>query len=237
MRTLAAAILLWVSAVTAAQRVPPLQPVDQAVSDLDPLSTSLRWVEPGNAVFSHRVRIHQLRGQPAIDPTTGLALPREYLFRAPGVRARIDRPQYLVLSPFSTPKKPRLDQNVSPALDGGLIEVIGPNTIFDLVPRPIITTSTHGLDRPAARIDARLDTRINSRLHTAIGKPLGPWSPATTTMPRWLNRIGSSDLSVPTSSAPYKATETNLTEPQPPDTPKPLKKNRRRHTRSHPLGR
>ena len=160
-------VLTWVCAASG-QELLQKPPVDQTVSDLDPLGTSLRWVEPGNAQFSNRVRLYRL-DESGVDPATGLIFPGQYLYRSPGVQARLDRPQYLSLSPFSTPNHSQMVINAAPAVDGAFIEMIPPNTFFDLVLRPDPRSSPanpYGDQSQAngVRMNTRIDTRIDSRI-------------------------------------------------------------------------
>ncbi|MEX2389412.1 MAG: hypothetical protein WD534_16165 [Phycisphaeraceae bacterium] len=151
-------------------------PVDQGVSDLDPLSRSLRRVEPGNALHSPRVRITQMResgqatGLPSSDPATGLNLPDGYRYSAPGVQALFDRPDYLVRT---GPGRNDIGRNVAPAIDGEIMERVPAGTVYDLRPQATLQHLTPSLktDAPADWQDTRIDGRYR------IDGQLGPASP------------------------------------------------------------
>lgn len=112
-------------------------PVDQGVGDLDPRGTSLRRLEPGNALYSTRVRLYQMPGahrtpgQPQIDPATGLALPSTYRYSAPGVQALFDRPDYLMKTGTGSRDMAR---NVAARPDGAFIETVPAGMVYDLRP-------------------------------------------------------------------------------------------------------
>lgn len=161
-------------------RVSVGQPVDQTVEDVDPLATSLRRVEPGNALYSDRIRIYEF-GPPSPlgmdrssfqrDPATGLAMPQQYRYVAPGVQAWLNRPDYLVRT---GPDRRDIGFNVAPYADGAFVEVVPPGTVFDLIPRPQILARPTPLAEetafwPDQRLDARLDLRLNTRVDLRLG--------------------------------------------------------------------
>lgn len=125
----------------------PGSPVDASIADRDPLAASFRWVEPGNAQFSFQNRLTVANfnagwspfdpGSPtATDSSTGLVHSQGYQFRSPGLRALIDRPEYV------------------PVRGGGEAMIIPANTVFQLT-----------LERPVAPVDTRPAAHENFRDH------------------------------------------------------------------------
>lgn len=141
-------------------------PVDANVGDRDPLATSLRRIEPGNAQhsFANRLTVidfsrRWLPFDPATptttDPATGLVHSQGYQYRAPGVRALVDRPDYLVDLGGRA-----LGRNVQPVRDGAQFMIIPANTVFQLTSeRP----ATPAPNLPAPHENYR-DLRLNLQL-------------------------------------------------------------------------
>ncbi len=136
----------------------PGSPVDLNVGDADPLSVSLRRVETGNAQFSVEGRLTVAdfgnRWAPSRDPATGLLHVQGYEYRAPGVRALIDRPTYL------TRTIDGVEVNVQPDAGGREVAIVPANTVYLLTPerprRPDVEAAAP--PPPPANL---LDTRIN----------------------------------------------------------------------------
>jgi len=179
---------LGMCALAAGQSRPQLRPVDQAVEDLDGLAVSLRRMGKGIRSDGEQTSLFKYP-QPAV----GSALTRPYLHVAPGVIARIDRPDYLVFA-GTRDKRILLKENVAPKVDGMFIEVIPPNTIFELRPLDqLIGPPTQAVaPQPSKyRIDTRLspppllgDHRIDLRIDTKLtNKP-----PPLPTSKRYWNR-------------------------------------------------
>lgn len=185
------------------------QPVDQAVGDLDPLSASLRWLEPGNALHSSRVRLTEsphaagLDGAPRFDADAGMAMPGRYRYSAPGVQAMFDRPDYIVRT---GPGRRDFATNVSPMYDGALIERVPAGTVFDLRPEtalrhlmpqhaPRSAASDHWQDR---RIDGRIDTQLHHGSDDRSARR-NRHIPADTPIPSRINRRFAPE---PTDAAP-----------------------------------
>jgi len=100
------------------------QPVDQSVGDLDSLSTSLRRMEPGLLLQGEQTRLFQV-----VDP---LGVDTPYFYRmGAGFRARIDRPQYLVVSKQSNGRMD-LDLNVTPYRAGQFLELVPLGTVWEI---------------------------------------------------------------------------------------------------------
>ena len=110
------------------------RPVDQTVGDLDLRAASTRRVEQGIGVYGQSGSLYH-RGDlppgyfPGYDGL-GQPLTQQYQLRQPGFTAWLDRPDYLVIDPLGDTKL-----NVSPGQGGGVIGLIPPNAVFDLVPR------------------------------------------------------------------------------------------------------
>ncbi|MFP4145405.1 MAG: hypothetical protein ACOCTI_00955 [Phycisphaeraceae bacterium] len=170
--------LLLTLAFTPAALAQGLEPVDQAVEDLDPLARSQRRVEQDNARFSPRVRLFKLerrdlfRPQRLIttDPTSGLKLPRQYRYEGPGVRAWMSRPSYVV----SADNPAGVDFNVAPRRDGEFREIAAPGIVYDLIPRSQNTRRELPEDdnpwRVNGRIPGRIDTRVGNVDHTVTDR-------------------------------------------------------------------
>lgn len=112
--------------------------VDPNVGDRGPNAASLRYVEPGNAQHSFAARLtttdfrtgwsaHSAANPIATDPATGLPHSQGFQYTAPGVRALIDRPDYLVDLGGPVPGR-----NIQPIRDGAQSLIIPANTVFQL---------------------------------------------------------------------------------------------------------
>jgi len=139
-------------------------PVDQAVADLDPLATSFRRIHPSLAVYNPNSSIYQIGGSDplrnaagSVDPRTGLAVPRNFVFEQPGVRVFLNRPDYLVLTNEDL-RRPEFGLNVAPVIDRAFIELIPPGAVFDLVPRDDRTPLL--IDEDDSAPDRRLGTPL-----------------------------------------------------------------------------
>lgn len=152
-----------------------LEPVDRAVGDLDALSHSLRHVDPGAARFPDHVRVYRLHddapgmwsqlGDPARDRAQRDQR-HTYRYEAPGVRAWVRRPAYLVRG---GPNEPPLAVNRPPQQEGELLELVPADTVFDLIPPHRQAAPEPEPDAVSAedhRIDYRVDTRIGTRVDT-----------------------------------------------------------------------
>lgn len=155
--------------------------VDANVGDRDPLATSLRRVEPGNALhsFENRLTVTDFarRWSPfdpatptTTDPSTGLVHSQGYQYRAPGVRALIDRPDYLVDLGGNTPGR-----NVQPVRDGAQVMIIPANTIFQLTPE---RSTSIPLDTAPAPHENYRDLRLNLQVQRVPSRTAVPFSQA-----------------------------------------------------------
>jgi hypothetical protein len=162
-----------------------LKPIDQGVGDIDPRATSLRRVESGLRIDGEQTSLFQLN-----QPVDLVHRPQYYRI-GPGFRARTDRLNYLVLDKDDpgTRKRPNFAFNQQPRVDGEFIELVGPNTVFELTlgyESPFITPPQID-DRPLpdarlapvidSRLDGRLDTLIDGRLETRIDGTPGAMQP------------------------------------------------------------
>jgi hypothetical protein len=186
---LAIALLINVSLLADTPAQPALlMRVDQAVGDIDKLSTSLRTIEPGLHVPTQLPALFVPVANPTDSATytTPLAGPVPYYRMAPGFRARFDRLNYIIVL---NPKRHLTAENISPIADGQYIEFAPANMVYELSPLfPSITTlerETNGPKRPHTsepkdqmehrlplqRIENRIDTRIEP---ANVGQKLGP---------------------------------------------------------------
>lgn len=164
----------------------PLQRVDPAVGDLDPLSVSQRTVEGNHSTLGLF--------------TTGATLYRspEDLMQKPiyyrigqGYRARVDRVDYVVLDREDpgTRRNPNYVTNETPRVDGEFVERIPANAVFELT-LPGRASPLDKLDlrdtlpalpdhRVAPVLDHRLDTRVDGRVGGRLDGYVEPESPDT----------------------------------------------------------
>lgn len=149
--------LLWIAGSAIAQQR-TLHRVDQAVEDLDRLATSLRHLDRDLHQNGARANLYR------IESDSANAGPRYYRV-SPGLRAWLDRSDYLVASGHD-----RLALNMAPRFDGEFVELVPPNTVFDLrpiVPQVALTDVPLShvvleLPPPSNLIDARIDTMIGN---------------------------------------------------------------------------
>ena len=137
----------------------PGTPVDTNVADADPLSVSFRRVEPGNAQFSFAARLtvadFGTRWTPHHDPVTGLRHDQGYHYRAPGVRALIDRPTYLTRTPGG------IQINVQPDGNNREVAIVPANTVYLLTAERPRRIEADPAPPPANLLDTRIDGRPN----------------------------------------------------------------------------
>lgn len=138
-------------------------PVDQTVEDVDPLGTSQRYIERGNAQFTPRSAVFDRLNRHGI-PSTDETFFR-YEFRGPGVRALMPHANYYV---SSGPLKENKKFNQQPIVDGAYQEVVPAGVVYNLVPRPTdlprVLRTKDDLENerwfaPDQRIDGRLSAR------------------------------------------------------------------------------
>ncbi len=138
------------------------EPVDQTVADLDLRAVSSRHVEQGIGVFGQSGSLYH-RSDTDQWQTLGQPLSHTYQLRRPGYTAYIDRPDYLVVD-----LQGEINLNVAPSDDGNFLNLVPPNTVFDLVYRPATPTPVNDawLDGPAT------STRIDGQFHGRVtGEP------------------------------------------------------------------
>jgi len=169
----------------ALDRVRPGEPVDQTVGDLGPHDLSLRRVEPGLGAFSDATNLYR-RFEPATwqqqdgaqSNTSGLHLPQSYIYRAPGVRAYVDRPQYFTAQGRNVP----VEQG--PEDDPRFQQIITSNTVFDLIPGDGSPVRPQQRDGSASqvrlngigeqhRIDGRVGGAVEGQVRGQLGSQVG----------------------------------------------------------------
>jgi len=150
-------ICMWLSVVVAGSawgaRPEHWRPVDQAVEDLDVLSTGLRRVEPGLRDVGEQTRLYRVD---AGDAAGGAAT---YYRVGPGVRARVHRVEYLIPVSRRTYRR-----NITPVRDGAFRERAAENTVYDLRPVRGASPMPDDGDAGEARIDGRVDGRVEGRI-------------------------------------------------------------------------
>ncbi|WP_432798627.1 hypothetical protein [Poriferisphaera sp. WC338] len=141
-------------------------PVDQTVSDYSPNATSQRMLQHGNSQFNRNMTMYerpvpllqQRFGIPSRDYATGLYLPTQYQFRAPGVTAMVARPEYLVRT--GTDPKKDVALNKQPFEDGLYADIFSANMVFVLDPA-MTNPMIYRVDRRAG--DGRMNPRVSLR--------------------------------------------------------------------------
>lgn len=130
---LAAVVVLCLSGLVLAQGSSGLEPVDQAVGDLDALSTSLRQRQAGlrshgeqSSLFTVPRTLENLNGQVHSITPRASQMPAYYRV-GQGYTAEMDRPSYVVKR-----GKKEHAKNIQPQRDGEYAELIPANTVFVL---------------------------------------------------------------------------------------------------------
>lgn len=153
-----------------------LQPVDQAVGDLDPLSVSMRRIEVGLRIDGEQTSLFKTVGR---DSQFG---EMQYYRIGPGFTARVNRMDYLVLRDGG--RRSQLDMNIAPRVDGEFLELIPADTLFEIQPLDPHASSypltfeaqprgrALGPVRTQWRIDNAVDTRIDLRINRRINTDL-----------------------------------------------------------------
>lgn len=170
---------LAVASPAAAQAIPAdtLDPVDQAVEDLDPRATSRRRIDPGNALYSARTQVFKL--DPQVSRAWSPILPElqadthPYFYLGRGVQMIVPRTDYLVYPRAALERS--LALNMAPHRDGAFVERIPAGAVFNLIP----DTAARGVvtrDRPdpEARLDTRLGVMVDGRVDRAALRPINP---------------------------------------------------------------
>jgi len=160
--------------------------VDMGIGDRDPRAVSLRRVEPGNGQFSFENRLTVANFNVAWSPSdpasptatdfsTGLVHSQGYQYRSPGLRALIDRPEYV------------------PLRTGGELMIIPANTVFQLtLERPTRLADP----RPAAH-DNFQDHRFDATTNPSTGsstRSAGSFASGPAFQDLRLKRISASEL-------------------------------------------
>ena len=194
----ATTLLLTLPALVLAQGVPEgYRPVDGTVEDYTDNGVSFRQMQHGNANMAVQTGLYRpvlptlwsKAGLPSRDETTGLHMPGEFIYRAPGVTAMIANPEYLVLRTNDpTAERFWVELNARPIVDGAFTEVVPAGTVFDLIPDRGGSITP---DLPAdgwidTRIDGRFHGRVDGRLHTQVNTqaPTGQMDGRVTSQPQ-----------------------------------------------------
>jgi hypothetical protein len=154
-------VALCVAASVFADPAEP-QPIDQAVGDADKLATSLRRVDVG--LRSDGEQTSLFRVQPS------QYLPQTFLRVAPGLRARVERVDYLIRTGKKT-----FEMNISPRRDGQFLELVPANTVFDL--RPVeraIPSTPLAPDDESPAVNAVVDSRVDGAIDGQVSNRVEP---------------------------------------------------------------
>ncbi len=139
------------------------RPVDQAVEDLDITARSLRQVETGLGAPGQHTQLFSAGYDDLFE------MPVYYRVE-PGFVARVNRIDYLVVNDNE------LRLNEAPDADGQFIELIPPNTVFELRTFDEIFAA-QAASRPATRPIHQLDNQLDNQLdflldHRADAPPM-----------------------------------------------------------------
>ncbi len=199
------------------------QPVDQTVSDLDLRAQSSRRVEQGIGVFGQTGSLYQRPNTGQGWFINGQQVTQQYQLRQPGFTAWIDRPDYLVRDPLG-----ELRLNIAPSQDGRFIDLVPPNTVFDLSPNTPRAFIPYAESYDPARLSPRVDTRIDGWIGTPLGQnPLAvppiPSPPTANRLPPHLmaqraDRANENIATPQTSDTPASTEDSQNTNAPPPAT-------------------
>lgn len=158
-----------------------LTPVDQAVTDLDPLATSLRQIETGLNVYGQDTLLYRIAPGNSTFNLNGYR--PTFLRLGPGFQAQVNRIDYLSLVSDPLPDQIRSKDmaiNAQPRIDGAFAELIGPDTVFDLthpllpalfVKSPSVRSgSFENQYGDEIKHDMRLDLLVDYRLDALVDK-------------------------------------------------------------------
>ncbi|MCG8512374.1 MAG: hypothetical protein MI741_24410, partial [Rhodospirillales bacterium] len=156
--------------------------VDRGVEDRSDNAASLRYVDPAelnpatSALYDLRHSTWTDHGLPGLDASFA----RPFLYVAPGVRARMNEPDYLVQT-----GRRSASRHITPSQGQRWISVIPANTVFDLTStsnEPLVlrqepTDRAVGVAKPMSGnhidglIDGRVDRAINGEQGSRADKP------------------------------------------------------------------
>ncbi|QQE13518.1 hypothetical protein JD969_08690 [Planctomycetota bacterium] len=136
------------------------RPVDQTVSDMSSNAASQRRLNHGNSQFSRNVTMYERdyvggqlkQGLPTVDMHTGMVVPTQYQYRAPGVTALVQRPEYLVVVGKSS-KRTYVEKNRKPMRDGLFADIGSAGMVYNLnidLLNPVITAEEESSESPRA---------------------------------------------------------------------------------------
>ena len=191
--TLALGLLWWPASPVGADDARRPEPVDQTVSDMDPLAQSLRRVETGLRADGEQTSLFAVpdgAASRALRATPAAPLSSDHYYRVgPGFVAQLDRPAYLVRV-----GRKGVALNRAPRRDGEVIELAPANTVFLLALPDALLPSTRVPDAPLPgagdgdspdspmaqapaatklgavpqRVNTRLDLRVRARLNGRV---------------------------------------------------------------------
>ncbi len=180
-RILRTICILAVSCLTAstdlAAPASALVPVDQAVSDIDPLARGMRQMETGLRPDGEQTSLYT----PA---QRGLADQQQVYYRVgPGFVARVPRMNYAVPVTYMGKGRYKYAYNITPVVDGHFIEIAPIGVVYELSAdrpsfRPEDMTTVGDANRPtpdlpppprvtrdvSRQVGARVDSRIDGRV-------------------------------------------------------------------------
>lgn len=167
-----------------------LQPVDQAVSDIDPMVNSLRVVEKGLSYLGDQSRLYKPVSLNVVDTpaahSIALAPVNSVYYRTgPGYLVRVPRVNYLVRWPTGD-----ITSNQTPGVDGQYREIIPNDMVYliDQIPLRSELTVTYNPVPPSEdrsinsrvdpqRLDLRVDRRVDMRVEARKVEPSPAFNP------------------------------------------------------------
>ncbi len=147
--------------------------LDPGIADAGPLATSLRVIDQGISVFSHRAAITAVR-----DPANPhAALQRPYEFRSPGFRALMRSVDTVVRN-----REGQIALNQAPGRDGQFLRTIPADTVFSLTPDAAVPQAPPE-QAPPTYLDRRLDHRVDYRVQAQVPSMLSSRQPRPALLP------------------------------------------------------
>jgi hypothetical protein len=149
--------------------------MDQAVGDLDPLSTSLRQMQVGLRSTGEQTSLYRV---PALLAAPDYYQGGTYYYRlGPGFRARVTRLDYLI--PLN---KKSAAFDITPKYDGVYIDLIPAGAVFELSSKPALSGRPAIPQPPPPRmvkaatpigapLDGRIDGRVDGRVDGLVKPP------------------------------------------------------------------
>ena len=190
-----------------AQDTSQWQSVDQAVGDLDLRAASSRQVEQGIGVFGQTGSLYQRPNDGQGWYLNGQEVTQQYQLRQPGFTAWIDRPDYITQDALG-----EMSLNNAPAIDGQFIDLVPPNTVFDLSnsAQQVFFPYIQDTDITSPRINTRIDGWANnptSRDQVGAPRPVAHHLPPHLMQRRAERRDQEAQATKPTGEADTQAPE------------------------------